>query len=261
MDVRGQRDAASGAPAAVATPDRSRRRTHIAFALVTTGIVCLWLASAPPVIGPSPWIELALLLAIAGGVTAHRLRARGSGAPTDAPLVGPVGAWLTLLSAMLLFGSTVALGVSLWAGHNAVKTPITRAHLRGIGMAVELYCGRHGDYPVTLATLVESGDCSPAIFLSMSDPHGIGSPDGPVYSSFAYVGGAGAYRPEPGVVLAYERVASKAYRRDGRSPFPVPTHSVLFGDGQVRQLTPDELREAMHKDRARRAALGWPQFP
>jgi len=128
----------------------------------------------------------------------------------------------------------------------------TKVSLRQIALAIASYCDTTGDYPAALADLVDPEHFLQSSLVSGTEPHRRDATDDPMYSSFAYMRGVGAYRSEPDVILAYERVAV--------SP-RLPLHCVLFGDGEINYIGRNKLREAMHKDRARRAELGWPQFP
>jgi len=219
-------EAPSGTPAniptAAAPHDNSRRRAHIAFALVMAGALCLFLPIAPP---------------------ARRM-----------------SAWLLVLSAVLLVAGILTTMSALSVVRERVKTAVSRANLRGVGVAIRESAADHGEYPPALATLVEHDYASSRRMLSRYEPDLDAATHDSGYSSFAYVPGRGAFQPEPEVILAYERVASGA-RPVGRALWTIPVHAILFGDGESVALDSDELRAAMHKDRARRAALGWPQFP
>jgi hypothetical protein len=252
MDERLLRDAASGAPAAVAAPDRSRRRTHIAFALVTTGIACLWLAGTPRPLGCPSVILIVPLVAIGAVVATSRLRAVPTQAPDTARLTVISGVWLQCFSALLIVAVFVATVTAPDLDIRYKGMAPTRQNLRQIGRAIASYCDTTGDYPAALADLVDPEHFPQWYLVSVTDPYPRDATDDPMYSSFAYMRGVGAYRSEPDVILAYERVAV--------SP-RLPLHCVLFGDGEIDYIGRNKLREAMHKDRARRAELGWPQSP
>ncbi len=135
------------------------------------------------------------------------------------------------------------------------KSPITFANLRGIGQGMELYHKEWGDYPPTIEALATSQHCSPKQFRAVGDPDAdeLSETDPP--TSFIFQPGTGEWRADPELILAFER---EQWTPTELRLFPVAGRQVLFTDGRVECLAPDEFTVAQQNDAKLRAAIGWP---
>lgn len=170
--------------------------------------------------------------------------------------------------ALAVAGSTIALLAciplslaSLSRTREYAKSAVTVSNLRGIGQGMQVYSEKFGEYPRVPDDLVREEFATWGQFISVGDPDVPYPPAGgrdPEYSSFEFRPGAGAWRRDSDIILAFERQAwtPKEWRL-----FPPYGRCVLFGDGDVRVLDDREFAEARRRDAARRAQLGWPAPP
>ncbi|HUU94746.1 MAG TPA: hypothetical protein VM487_03330 [Phycisphaerae bacterium] len=158
---------------------------------------------------------------------------------------------------LILIGYIMLALTALGRTREFSKTAVSAANLRGVGQAMELYTVDFGDYPPSPVELVAAGHSTWAEFCAFLDPD---IPDDrPLevaqYSSFVLRPGAGEWKADPKLLLAYERsprtpVELRVIPRRGRW--------VLFGDGNVRTLDDGEFEAARQVDAARRKELDWP---
>jgi len=257
-------DPASGAGSVEPVPGRGESRAAPAR-VIRRAFVLLLISFVSVVVGfVSPWgwscfcMPLAMLLGLGVFVTARRLKPARDAAPGNAlDVIRRVRNWLTVLGITTFVGSVFLSLGSLALARVIAKSPISLSHLRGIGMAMREYCKEHGDYPPTLHALIDAELAVPAQFLAPSDVLSDDDIAELQCSSYVYLGGRGEWRPDPDLILAYERVPLSVV---GGSPFrPAWAQAVLFGDGEVRPLTPDDMAQAILRDRQKRHELGWPQ--
>ena len=163
----------------------------------------------------------------------------------------------SVASAIAIIGCVDLAQVTLSRAREVAKAPVSASNLRGIGMGLKLYSADHNDYPPSFEELVTSGHLTWGQFWAMGDPevpHDIPEEQAR-YSSFVYQPGAGTWRPDAEVILAYERgawtpLALRVFLRYGRY--------VLFGDGRVTLLDDEAFNVARQRDVQKRAELGWP---
>lgn len=174
---------------------------------------------------------------------------------------GPSAArvWAALAVSLLL---VVAQGYAVWyvwshsyyLGYSAGVAP---ANLRGIGESVRRYYDEYDTSPATFDELI-AGECITrrSLVWVFDDRRMLTNIDGaPLDSSYAYHPGLWPEKQDAEVVVAFEK-----------SPWTIKElrlfyefgHSVLFADGQVRFVAPEELASVLERDQRRREELGWP---
>jgi hypothetical protein len=238
--------------------------TQAKQAIVSWPMRPLWILVTAAIVGGAsllaegPWIIcllplVGLVLSIVGSVGALRGRNGGETKPPRRAV-----RFGLLLAAIALLIVQIALGMAaLGAARGAALSAIPQANLRGIGQALARYHRETGAYATSLHDLMALDLCSPR---SLFNPFDFEADEARVrdqgYSSFVYQPGRGDWRPDPQVVLAYDRAPFSSaqfrlLRESGRH--------VLFADGEARWLTTTDFERQRSIDRTRRQEIGWPE--
>ncbi len=195
-----------------------------------------------------------LAVATALGASIRHRRRRPRPQPQRAMVLG-----VTLGIAICILGGQAMLARRVWrSASEDAKSAVAASNLRGLGIAVRLYCNERGEFPPSLQTLVDTGAYSWRQLRSPNDPQ-VREQDGRQvdsgYGSFEYCPGLGDWPNAPDVVLAYER---EAWSPVEARLSPRRARCVLFGDGRVLLLKEDEFATARQRSVRKRKELDWP---
>jgi hypothetical protein len=168
----------------------------------------------------------------------------------------------------LFAGALILLFVNLGLGLNSFGilrarglSEVSAGNLSVIGAALEMYQREHDAFPPSFDELVQTELCPRGCLRAFGDVKAweVGGRSGPpCYSSFVYQRGAGDWRKDDRLILAYER---GPFAWGETKMFPQAGRWVLFASGEVRWLTEHQCELALQQDRAQRKEIGWPTDP
>jgi hypothetical protein len=190
-----------------------------------------------------------LLLACAAVYGARRTDLDPANVPKRRWLWGSIMVALALLVGQTLQGIAVADRID-----RMCLKEVTKASLRVLGQAVFIYAQDYGDYPPSLAYLVDTPGVGPKSLCAAADSAAYSRPWG-TYTSFDYRPGSGSARRDRELVVAYEH--SPWTPKDLRLA-PAMGRWVVFADGRVEWLDQEGLANVLDVDRRRREGISWP---
>ncbi len=211
------------------------------------------LAAASAFLGGSVYILLGIIALVWAVLQVWR-----TGAASHATRVRSAGRTVLTAAAIIVLlahGAAFILWYRAFADIRYISV-YSGTNLRALGSAITGYSREERDFPSDFATLVNEGWTAPKLFLAPGDYRlGEAGPGEPLRTSYVYRPGTDANRPDPVLILAYERVA--ALHTD-YAYFSPRGRLVLFADGRVECLTDDAFRAALADDERRRTEIGWP---
>jgi len=225
------------------------------YGLLGGSLLCavLALTTGPVLFGCGPPVGVALAIAALWLVAA---RAHRFAIDAGATWFGRPGAfWVALAGALVILVGQLALTWRALSVMRSVgKSQVSAANLRGIGFALRMYHDKYGEHPESLAHLVRIGLLGPGSCVCPYDEINERQDLRDGYTSYVYQRGAGAWRNEPELILAYERFP---WSRARSELFSSAAFNVLFGDLSTRCLDVNEMTAAWHQDFQRRREIGW----
>lgn len=164
-------------------------------------------------------------------------------------LVFAMSAYFVLAVLVLFQGMAIVSGLS--------KSTVTAANLRGLGVAIQMYCKDEDCFPADWDVLMAANNASSKQLFSPSDPNIFFSPTPPYYSSFVLFPASAQDLKHPSIVIAFER---EPWSKSKLRFFSTPKRYVLFADGLVRMQDANEFLSALEADRKTRSQLNRPVY-
>ena len=234
------------------------------LALVIAGYVC---AASGMGVCVGSFVGLGIVcIALVGAISGFRqYRRQKKQTPEDVTQPNRRNVFVACLSAgFVLIGYILMSLTILGNAREFGKSTVTAGNLRAIATGLKQYVDSQGDYPPTFVELVSSqfnGNwenfwSAGAVFETHAFPEERATDSIPgEYADFVYHPGAGVWRTDPELILAYDRepwtiLEEKLFPRYGRY--------VLFANNETRRISEAEFEAARAADRAVRERIGWP---